>query len=243
MKIHSRPTIVYYVVLFSALAPYFVHLSNSLQNGTSALDRTLFLSFLEENILLFSLSLISIFFAWKMSGVTKILMSLLSVVCLVSSMSIALIDFNKVILIMDFFFLVTTYYLMMVFSGEISSASYNPLYVKSTIGQRSEYDLPCSVKLATQEIHGVLTNWDEQGCFISLEVNDSLLPNLDPTLEVETRIDDIHFNQNGRIVSSFEGGIGIRFSINAKLSSEGYNWSEYFKIIDHRGFTPRSKSL
>ncbi len=243
MKIHSRPLIVYYVVLFSALAPYFVHLSYSLQNGTSAIDRTFLITFVRENVSLFALSLISIIFAWKLSSLTKFLVSFLAVVCLIYSMSIALVDFNKVILIMDFFFLVTAYYLMMVFSGEISSASYNPLYVKSTIGRRSEYDLPCSVKLATQEIHGTLTNWDEQGCFISLEVNDSLLPNLEPTLEVETRIDDIHFNQNGRIVTSFEGGIGIRFSINTKLSSEGYNWSEYFKIIDHRGFTPRSKTL
>lgn len=243
MKIHSRPIIVYYVALFSALAPYFVHLSNSLQNGTSAVDRSLFMSFVQESTALFGLSILSIFFAWRMSRVTKFLVTFLSLGCLVYSMSIALVDFNKVILIMDFFFLVTTYYLMMVFEGEIASASYNPLYVKSTIGQRCEYDLPCSVKLATQEIHGSLTNWDEQGCFISLEVNDSLLPNLDPSLEVETRIDDVHFNQIGQIVSSFEGGIGIRFSANTKTSSEGYNWSEYFNIIDHRGFIPRSKTL
>ncbi len=131
----------------------------------------------------------------------------------------------------------------MVFHNEITSAAYNPLYETSTIGQRSEYDLPASLKIGSTEIHGQLTNWDEQGCFITLGSNNSLTSSLDSEIELETRIDGVHFQQTGKIVSFYDGGVGIRFTIDKRSTYEGYNWNEYFKIIDHRGFVPRSKSV
>lgn len=243
MKIHSRSSIIYYVLLFSALCPYLVHLSHSLVSGSSAIDKTLLVNFSQEYLSLIILSLVCIVFTWRMSTYTKWLVALQSLICLVYSMNAALAEFNKVVLIMDFFFLVTAYYLLMVYHSEIESAAYNPLYVKSTIGQRSEFDLPATLKANSNEIHGQLTNWDEQGCFVSLNMNESLTPNLGPLVELETRIDGVHFQQTGKIVSSFEGGVGIRFTIDNRNIYEGYNWNEYFKIIDHRGFVPRSKSV
>lgn len=243
MLIHSRPSVIYQLIFFCLLSPYFVHLSEALQSGNSAIDKVLALAFVKEHLLLFVAGLGAAIFVWRMTAIARWLVALLVLLSLGLSMHIAFIEFNKVVLILSFFYLITSYYLVMVYRQETISASYNPLYSRHTIGNRSEYNLPCTLNIASESIAGILTNWDDQGCFVSLDPGEAGLLELRGRLEVLAKLDGVSFSQLGHIVSSYERGVGIRFTLGANEISEGYNWNEYFKIIDHRGFEPRSKQL
>tara|TARA_R110000868_G_scaffold100128_3_gene275387 strand:- start:17693 stop:18229 length:537 start_codon:yes stop_codon:yes gene_type:complete len=176
-----------------------------------------------------------------MMNSARVFAVVLSLGTLIVSMDIALAEFNKVILIMCFFYAITAYYLLMVYKEETTSAAYNPLYSVNTIGQRTDYDLQCSIAFPNETLNGVLTNWDSAGCFVSFEPGEAALVYMQGDLEIETRLDGVTFRESARIVSFFERGIGIRFTPKANELRDGYNWDDYFKIIDHRGFFPRSR--
>src|SRR5690606_30689868 len=129
------------------------------------------------------------------------------------------------ILIMSFFYVVTAYYLVMVYKVETHSAAYNPLYSQNTIGKRSEYNLPCVLKVGEESFSGLLTNWDERGCFVSFDPGEAGLIELRGELHFEVRLDGVLFAQTGKVVGSYERGVGIRFTPEANDLSEGYNWS------------------
>ncbi len=241
MSIYSRPTVVFQLILFCILSPYFIHLAAALDGGSSALEYRAFVEFLQEHTLFIIGSLVCSYSTWKMMSAARIFTVLLSLGTLIVSMNIALAEFNKVILIMCFFYAVTAYYLLMVYKEETTSAAYNPLYSANTIGQRTDYDLQCSITFPGETLSGVLTNWDSAGCFVSLDPGEAALVFMQGELEIETRLDGVKFRESGKVVSFFERGIGIRFTPKANELRDGYNWNDYFKIIDHRGFFPRSK--
>src|SRR5690606_40659791 len=113
------------------------------------------------------LSVVSSVSVWRMSKYATLFTFLLVVCSLFVAMQLALVDLNKIILLMSFVYAVTAYYLVMLYKVETNSAAYKPLYSHQTIGQRSEYDLPCIVRVTDEGYPGQLTNWDGNGCFVS----------------------------------------------------------------------------
>lgn len=243
MQIHSRPIVILQLMIFCILSPYYLHLSQALAKGVSILNQNTLLELVSDRYMLIILAAVSALTVWRMSSFAKWSVGSLVFVCLATSMHIALVDLNKIILILSFVYVITAYYLLMLFHVEIKSASYNPLYASSTIGQRSEYELPCKLKLDHEVIGGQLTNWDEKGCFVSFEEPVANLMELHGDLTLEMRLDGHVFTQKGKVVSTFNRGVGIRFTPILNDASESYNWIEYFKIIDDRGFIPRSRKV
>tara|TARA_R110000868_G_scaffold100129_4_gene275456 strand:- start:1774 stop:2505 length:732 start_codon:yes stop_codon:yes gene_type:complete len=241
VSIYSRPTVVFQLILFSILSPYFIHLASALQSGSSALVLDFLVQFVRTHVPFIVGSIICVYATWKMSIIARYIAIILSVSTLVFTMNIALVDFNKVILVMCFFYAVTAYYLIMVYKEETSSAAYNPLYSANTIGRRTDYDLQCSIKFPGETLSGELTNWDQSGCFISLDPGEAALLDMQGELEIEIKLDGVIFKESAKVVSFYERGIGIRFTPKANAIRDGYNWEDYFNIVDHRGFFPRSR--
>lgn len=241
MQIHSRPIVIFQLIIFCLLSPYYLHLAESLIHGVSSLDFSTLKGFIFDHPVSLVLAIVSAVSVWRMSKYAHIFTFLLVICSLFVAMQLALTDLNKIILLMSFVYAVTAYYLVMLYRVETNSAAYNPLYSFQTIGQRSEYDLPCMVRIGEEGYPGQLTNWDQNGCFVSLTPGEAGLIDLRGEVKVEVRLDGHAFNQVGSVVSTYERGVGIRFTSSAKAGPTGYNWNEYFKIIDDRGYVPRSR--
>lgn len=241
MQIHSRPVVIFQLILFCLLSPYYLHLAESLIHGVSSLDLLTVKTFAFNHPIALALAALSAISVWRMSKYANLFAFLLVICSLFIGMQLALVDLNKIILLMTFIYAITAYYLVMLYRVETNSAAYNPLYSHQTIGQRSEYDLPCMVRIGEDGYLGQLTNWDENGCFVSLTPGEAGLVDLRGDVKVEVRLDGHTFTQEGNVVSSYERGVGIRFTHAAKDQGSLYNWEEYFKIIDDRGYAPRSR--
>lgn len=241
MHIHSRPVVIFQLIFLCLLSPYYLHLAESLVNGVSSLDVVIFKNFILNRPLIMLLMVSSVVAAWRMSKLATIMTTVLVICSLSVAMTMALQELNKIILLMSFVYAVTSYYLVMLYRVETGSAPYNPLYSQQTIGRLSEYDLPCFVYSGDHAYQGQLTNWDENGCFISLTPGEGGLADLREDIRIEVRLDGHIFEQIGEVVSTYERGVGIRFTSSAEERDTGYNWLEYFKIIDDRGYMPRSR--
>ncbi len=240
MIILSRPTVVYQFIAFCLLSPYFVHLSQALNDGVSALGPNLLIEFMRENYVLCGLAFVAILSAWKMRPFAAWALVVVTLLALVEAMQVALIEFNKIILVMSFVYIVTAYYLGMIYRLETSSAAYRPLYYDNTIGNRSDFSLRCQLITSEGPLSGTLTNWDERSCFVSLDEGVGALSEIRGALKVQLPFEGYQFEQRAQVVSRYQRGVGIRFSPDVS-SNEGYNWMEFFRIIDDRGYFPRSR--
>lgn len=242
MQIYARSILVYQLLIFCVFSPYFLHVADSLVEGFSALDQIKLYSFLTNRLSVLILAAVALVCVWRLSAYAKYVMLALVLNCLGVALYVALKDLNKIVLILCFIYAVTAYYLLMLYNIEIESAAYNPLYSSQTIGRRSDYKLGCSLISGGNKYQGYLTNWDERGCFVSLEPGEANLVELHGEIEIEVLLDGHLFKQNAYIVSSYLQGVGIRFTMQTQAQQEDYNWLSYYRIIDDRGYFPRSRN-
>lgn len=240
MIILSRPSIIYQLFIFSLVSPYYVHLNQAISAGETALNIKNLISFASNNYFLLALSIITALTVWKMRSYAVWLLTILVTTVVFKSMQLALIDFNKIILITSFIYIVTVYYLGMLYKLEATSAAYSPLFFQNTIGNKSDYHLRCEIKNDQGIFTGELTNWDEKSCFVAFDEGVAGLVDLTGPTQISFSFEGHDFVHHALVVSRFERGVGIRFTPDLS-GNASYNWVEYFRIIDDRGYRPRSR--
>jgi hypothetical protein len=141
-------------------------------------------------------------------------------------------DFNKLILIVLFIYILVTYYFYYFLSDELDQAYYRPNFSNKNL-----YDpmlLKIVVSLKSDDNHlisGHLTNWSSDGCFVKLhEIWKG------PTrVDLQVNFQDYKFEQKGIVCAIANGGqgVGIRF---IEESNRATSWDNFLKIITDMGF-------
>jgi hypothetical protein len=146
------------------------------------------------------------------------------------------IEFNKVIVISLFFFIVISYFLYQLLKYYFSQASVNPNYAESDLFPPLLKNIHCRVLFDEKSVEGILSNWDEEGCFIKLS-GPQQLPS---KVRVLVQFRDREFTQEGEVVASIQdsSGVGIKFEKTARDLTV-FNWSEFMEIVDELGFEPQ----
>ncbi|HXH32027.1 MAG TPA: hypothetical protein VNJ01_14555 [Bacteriovoracaceae bacterium] len=144
-------------------------------------------------------------------------------------------EFNKIIVISLFFYVVISYFIYQLLRHYYLQASINPNFSRSDLFEPLLRNIPCEL-IDHGVVHpGFLTNWDSDGCFIKL----GSLKKFSPKILIKVNFQGRDFLQEGELVAhSIElKGVGIKFKQTAK-DMNVFNWTEFSELIDELGFQP-----
>ncbi|MEC7183430.1 MAG: hypothetical protein VXW15_12000 [Bdellovibrionota bacterium] len=238
LKVHKYSEVTQNLIIFLLLSIFFLHINISFDRGLSALNidalKEVFFEFPILNILLFG-SFFSIIRAKKYS---KTLLALFFIHISVYSFFLFFKNFDKIILVLNFFYIVFSFYFYINWSFELKKAVYLPSYTPYDIGNKTYYDLRGKVvsNKSGQKVSGYIVNWDQEGCFFYSE--DPILQDFRGKLTIEIDYEGLTFTQKAEIVTSYYGGKGIKFLLEGDSKKSRYTWNDFFKIIGDRGFSP-----
>ncbi len=146
------------------------------------------------------------------------------------------IEFNKIIVVALFFYLVISYFLYQLLREYRGLASLNSCYSSQDLFDPILKKIPCVYETELGHFPGFLTNWDEEGCFIFLSESLASLPKEG---KVKVHFKGREFIQDGEVVAHSRDlqGLGIKFHKSIK-SLNSFNWSEFTELVEELGFKP-----
>lgn len=145
------------------------------------------------------------------------------------------VEFNKIIVIAMFFYIVISYFLYQLLKFYLELASINPNYADSDLFPPLLREIRCKINSDDFEIDGHLSNWDPDGCFIKMNEP----RNISDKVKVTIYFRDREFSEHGEVVAvtTDSSGVGIKFEKTAKEIST-FNWAEFMEIAHELGFQP-----
>ncbi len=212
------------------LSSYFLFILKSLEIGSSALRPVLFVNFALENKIFIGLSIVTVLFQYVGNSLAKFFYWLTAGYVLANGFIIFATTFDKPILILTSFYLVLTYFTFLLWNREMKEAAYQPNYYENSIYKKSHYQLPTVLNSPSGRSEGYLTNWDEEGCFFYSE--DGVKGQ--GIVELNMEYEDIAFKCNGKIITRYGNGVGIKVLRSAQNDQPG--WNDFYDIISSRGY-------
>jgi len=223
-------------LLYQLLCFLYLHIVYSLARGHTALNfQKLIDSFSDEKLLLI-LGFFSMVSTYRMQKISKYIFLLFVFVVLGKGMQLLMGDLNKIILVLNFFLVIFSYYFYQVWSVEMESSSYNPRFHRHSINKGDLYGLEVEViDSEGSKYSGYITNWDESGAFIVMNEGEEVPVR---PREIFIKYEENNFSCKIKAVSrdgSF--GIGIIF-IQMEEREEIMGWKSLYNILNNRGLRP-----
>lgn len=230
-KYTKRSAVIINTLLFIVFSLFFLSVIESLEEGISALDVKGFLSFLDQNTFLLvvaSCAFITVFF---LSSFGPALFLLFCGVTLYKSALYFIIDFDKLILILSFLYIVICYNYYQFLKLELKEPFYNPNFPLNIIPAYKNTLIPVKISKNGIEYQAHLTNWAQNGFFCKL-VDDGTPKGV---VEIEIVIGHHSFFAEGHVITRVPGGVGVR--IGKSLIPE-MGWPDFYGIITELGYRP-----
>lgn len=147
-------------------------------------------------------------------------------------------SFNKLILGLNFIYLIFAFYFFVVWELEVEKASFNPLFSKRDLEKESRFHLKGQIESVTDGslVDVSVTNIDENGCFV-LFSDTYKLPlkfNTSATYYLKTKYEGVEFFHEARAISSYDRGLGLEF-IQLNNTKKQPDWSDLCKVCLERG--------
>lgn len=233
MKISKRSSNVFNLIVFQLFSFIFLHVIYSLEKGYSALNVAPLLDLLLEQKILLAFTLVNIvliFLVRRLSYYLTILLStVVSLICLTQFLS----SFNKTILFYDLFYIVVSFFFVMIWKLELEEAIYNPNYdhraIRPTGLRKAKVEL---TNKTGSVVTATIRNWTKESLFVSKEDEDHIAGEV----EVEISYQKITFTFKAMVVTEFKSGLGLKVIEEQKTSS--LNWFDFYDIISDRGIFP-----
>jgi len=211
----------------------------SVGSGVSAFNLWSLYKFLLENKPLVILLCVTVALVYLGKRVSKLLYVLFVILLSYKNLSIYFLNFDKVVLLFSFLYLLFSIYFFVLWYQELEIVVYWPGYKENDVGVKSIHNVNVELTLVDEKrvVEGVLTNWGEFECFTLLNGGDAA-----PAGRVRVRVifENKNFFQEGTIVTSYAGGVGIKFKDVKYGEYSGEGWLDFFTIISHRGYSARN---
>lgn len=237
MKILKRNYKVRNLIFFLILSMVYLQAIYSLSRGESLFTLEALRSFFANHYLIFSITVITA----CMVGSLKKQSDKLLLVCLILITSKNFImlasSFNKLILGLNFVYLIFAFYFFITWELEMAKASYNPKFSKRDLEKDSRFQLKGKMEnLATGSMVDVLiTNIDDDGCFVLLSPESRDQVNKSSLYKLTAEYEGVEFIHEATLLSSYDRGLGLEFIKSEQLTSNQLDWSELYKVCLQRG--------
>ncbi len=232
IRLLKRSAVIKNMLIFQFFSLVYLQIIKSLHLGISAFKWNSFLEMLQARpwiLLSFLLAFISVYLATKFSS---LLFGLFCLVILGESIFYLFESFDKLILVLTFFYSICSMYFLLFWGLEKKEAIYRPSFDKNSIGLLDEYNLSVDVESPFGPIKGNLTNWDEHSCFL---IASNFREDLKGKILFKVFFEDLEFQCRGDVVTKYASGYGVRI----EETSETLNWRSFYDIVSDRGYKPR----
>ena len=120
-------------------------------------------------------------------------------------------------------------------SSDLQEASNTPTIEAGDLYTGLTINSDLVVKTTAKEIKAKFINWDETTCFVKIE---GPISKIKGNVDLAWNFEGNTYKCNGLIVTGAEGlGIGIKLTDYNIEESGVFSWSEFYDIINSRGYT------
>lgn len=210
----------------------------SLSQGLSLLALTGVKSFFSNHSFIIFLIVITIYMVVNVKRHSDKMLLLCLTVMTAKNFIMLASSFNKLILGLNFVYLIFAFYFFVTWELEIAKASYNPNFSDNDLEKESRFLLKGKLTNGTIALDIFITNIDENSCFALIagpnakEMIESLNPK--EVFHLITEYEGIEFGHQTRLTSTYDRGVGLDF-INVKKADTGLDWSDLYKVCLERG--------
>ena len=148
-------------------------------------------------------------------------------------------SFNKLILGLNFVYLIFAFYFFITWELETAKASFNPLFSKRDLEKETRFHLQGQIENMTTGSAALtifITNIDEKSCFALLDSTNDPNAKLDSSAQyrLKATYEGVEFLHDAELVSSYDRGVGLEFK---QVKKENYqlDWSDLYKVCLERG--------
>ncbi len=236
--LYERNRIIKNIILFTLISFFFLFALKRLHQGESALDIAAFVSFLDNSIFLCFFGFLSISTLYFVRRISRLFFSIFSILILYEVFIIYISEWSNVVLLSGFTFLVFSYYLQIYLKLELSDAVYTSLFSSYLPSPSDFYQFNVRLEFPNGAYrNGLLTNWDENGCFVVFE---DKIPLVSRNVEIFILSFGHSFRQRALVVSRSPRGLGVKFSSeNKRQIKDGLLcWRDFYCILEDRGIFP-----
>ena len=236
LKVKKKDVLVLNLIVFLGLSFIFLYLQYAYRNHLSPFST----AYLRKSLELFwyvSIPLIACaFLVWRHHRWSIPVYSFCVGLVSYKVVEGLFLEFNKIIVIALFCYVVISYFLYQLFSYYLDMASLNANYSPDDLFDPLLREIPCAVVADGTEYPGILTNWDDEGCFVKLT---NSLPTILPNAKVLIHFKGRKFEQEGELVAHSIDlkGIGIKFGKSPK-GLNVFNWAEFNELVHELGYKP-----
>lgn len=237
LKIFSRTLFVKNLIIFVMLSYFFVYFLENFNHPLFFTDLELFKAFSIQNIPFLGITLFLIFTISLVLRWSRFFFLIYSMGIFLYALRIYFTNDSSVVLPLSLIYMMVSYYFYILFSEELLGAIYRPQYEIADINPVKNRKLRLKIKYKGGEVDGHIINWDEGNVFFYTG-NDLKLRGV---VGLNLMLDGVNFSFEGKIVTAYNKGYGVRIIDNS--SSESFNWNELYKILSDRGYGHLAKDL
>ena len=233
LELYRRGTIIRNQMVFIILSFVYLQIVREMAVGQSALNQKSFWLLVERHQWLFALGLVTLALTYYGKRLAKPFFVFYAVSIVFLSAQTFIHGFDKFILVLNFIYILLSYYFYLFLASELDQSLYRPGFVSNSIGAKCEYDLPVSLQSSKLKATGKLSNWDRESCFIVIDESDVPPRGL---VDLSITFEGQKFSFQGIVSTKVGQGIGIRI----KLKKKGvFDWLDFYEIIQNRGYKLR----
>lgn len=246
IKIYYRSPVLWNMILFICFSFGFLFLQDVFYNISTILNKTILKEFVFSHLITVGLFIVTIISLLMMKKFSKILLVTVVSTTLLQTILNLNTEFSKMILVLLFFYLLLSYYLIQFYSMDLDESFYNPKFDNKNLFEPMLTKIECEIlscKASHEErdlevvANGYFTNWSQEGCYIFF----NKVIDLKGPLKLRVEMDGHKFTQDISIVSRFKNkeGYGFRFISGPKRQIKNHlGWNEFYEIIEEMGYSP-----
>lgn len=228
------------LILFLIFSLIYLQAIYSLSKGVSLISLDGAKTFLGNHSFILALTAVTLYMIVTVKKHSdKMLLFCLGVITAKNFIMLAA-TFNKLILGLNFVYLIFAFYFFVTWELEIAKASYNPNFAENDLEKESRFQLKGRIEGTNGEggfdVH--ITNIDENSCFalVTREDAKAFIDSLDTkaTYQLVASYEGINFTHPAFLTSTYDRGIGLDF-IKEKKSDIQLDWSDLYKVCLERG--------
>jgi hypothetical protein len=237
MKILKRNYEVRNLIFFLILSMVYLQAIYSLSRGESLFTLDALKSFFTNHYLIFAITTLTIFMVAKLKKQSDKLLLFCLIVITSKNFIMLASSFNKLILGLNFVYLIFAFYFFITWELEMAKASYNPHFSKRDLEKESRFHLKGQiVNLGTGALADVLiTNIDQDGCFVLLSPESFDQMGKGSLYKLTAQYEGVEFSHEANLLSSYDRGLGLEFIKSEELTNNQLDWSELYKVCLQRG--------
>jgi hypothetical protein len=225
------------LIAFLFLSLIYLEAIGSLAIGDSLFSLARLKDFFTNHYFVFAATLFSIYTAVKFKKYSQWV--LLSTVVLIAGENFILLSgsFNKLILVLNFIYVIFAFYYYIVWELEVELACFNPKYTRYDLVKEDRFPLKALIVTDNEEakkfsVH--LTNIDDQSCFVLLEPHEKEEVSVKNNYQLLLNFDGVEFTTKASIVSRYDRGYGFMFE-KRKSELGRPSWSDLYYVCLERG--------